>query len=62
MEIQNNFYIENTTFETFNTMNAQLPRIISTFNFLTYAPRAQVNIFLILKGFIKSCVLFHSLI
>jgi len=22
MEIQNNFYIENTTFEIFNTMNA----------------------------------------
>jgi len=23
MEIQNNFYIENTTFETFNALNAQ---------------------------------------
>jgi len=28
IEIQSNFYIENTTFETFNALNAQFPNIV----------------------------------
>jgi hypothetical protein len=42
MESQSNFYIINTTF---NALNAQFPRFFFLhLAFLTYAPRAQVNI------------------
>jgi len=44
IEIKNKFYIKSITFKTFKKLNAQVPRKFSTFGFLIYAPKAQVNI------------------
>jgi hypothetical protein len=43
IEIKNKFYIKNITFATFKTLKV-FQENPSTFGFLTYAPRAQVNI------------------
>jgi len=45
IEIKNKFYIENVAFTTFKTLNARVPKKPFTSGFITYAPRAQVNIF-----------------
>jgi len=47
MEIKNKFFLESITCATFKTLNAQVPRKTSTFDFLTYVLRTQVNISLI---------------
>jgi hypothetical protein len=54
LKIKNKFYIESITFTTFKVLNAQVQKKLSTFDFLTYAPGAQVN-----NSLINDIVLVH---
>jgi len=44
MKIKNKFYIKSITFATFKILNARVSIKIFYFGFLTYVPKAYVNI------------------